>query len=495
MANRFNIPITQLVNDDASSIGSGWLLNFYVTGTTTRKDTFSDNALTSANANPVVSDSSGRFADIFLESGTYKVVLTDASAVEKWTADPVAGSVGSSGAVDEKTASYTITIADATKIIAVDSTTGAATITLLAAAVAGDGFEVTVKKTDSSSNAVTIDGDGSETIDGSATYAITRQYEATSIRSDGTNWLILSRTALNNISEDTTPQLGGDLDANGSQIQWSQGADVASATALAVLTDGNYFDVTGTTTITSINTTGGAGTVIKLHFDGALTLTHHATNLILPSGANITTAAGDEAEFVEYGSGTYRCTNYMKASGEPVISAGGYELADGPTAITAVTSLAVTGLAAGYDYIFVLEAFCPTSDAQVLWMRFSDDGGSTYEAGAADYQWGVKSSTTNYQGASDSQIDISGDALGNDATNVSHVEITMPNPNASGEMTTCSWFGFTMDAQATPETAALNGGARFLQGTDAVDAVQFLWSGGSTFKAQGDITTWRRKRS
>ena len=121
-----------------------------------------------------------------------------------------------------------------------------------------------------------------------------------------------------NVVEDTSPQLGGDLDCNGAQIQWSKGSDVSSATALSVGTDGNYFDVTGTTTITSINTTGGAGTQIKLHFDGALTLTHHATDLILPGGANITTAAGDEAEFIEYASGDYRCTNYTKASGLPV---------------------------------------------------------------------------------------------------------------------------------------------------------------------------------
>jgi hypothetical protein len=130
---------------------------------------------------------------------------------------------------------------------------------------------------------------------------------------------------INDVVDDTSPQLGGELDCNGNQIQWSQGADVASATALAVLTDGNYFDVTGTTTITSINTTGGVGTLIKLHFDGILTLTHHATDLILPGGANITTAAGDEAEFIEYASGDYRCTNYSKASGEAVVSSGSFD--------------------------------------------------------------------------------------------------------------------------------------------------------------------------
>lgn len=99
--------------------------------------------------------------------------------------------------------------------------------------------------------------------------------------------------------------------------RWAKGADVASANALTLGTDGNYFDITGTTAITSIGTLG-VGTVVKLHFDAALTLTHHATDLILPSGANITTAAGDEAEFVEYASGDWRCTSYSKANVLPI---------------------------------------------------------------------------------------------------------------------------------------------------------------------------------
>ena len=118
---------------------------------------------------------------------------------------------------------------------------------------------------------------------------------------------------------DTSPQLGADLDCNGSQIQWSKGADVASATALVLLTDGNYFDVTGTVTITSFNTTGGPGTQIKLHFIAACTLTHHATDLKLPGGANILTAAGDTAEFIEYAAGDYICTSYTRATGKAVV--------------------------------------------------------------------------------------------------------------------------------------------------------------------------------
>ena len=112
-----------------------------------------------------------------------------------------------------------------------------------------------------------------------------------------------------------------------------KGADIASATALALGTDGNSFDVTGTTTITSINTVG-IGTHVTLQFDGALTLTHHATDLIIPGGANITTAAGDIAEFTEYATGDWRCTNYEKASGEAVVAGGATDidgLSDGYT--------------------------------------------------------------------------------------------------------------------------------------------------------------------
>ena len=117
----------------------------------------------------------------------------------------------------------------------------------------------------------------------------------------------------------TSPTLGGDLDMNGHQMQWSKGADVASATALPLLTDGNFFDVTGSVTITSFDTTGGAGTPIMLRFDAAPLLTHHATNLILPGGANIQAAAGDKAIFVEYGTGTYECLSYQVAANMPAL--------------------------------------------------------------------------------------------------------------------------------------------------------------------------------
>ena len=99
-------------------------------------------------------------------------------------------------------------------------------------------------------------------------------------------------------------------------LKTHQGMDVASATAVT-LGDGNYFDITGTTTIATI-ATKAIGTQITLQFDDALTLTHSA-HLFLPTAANITTAAGDIAVFYEYAAGDWRCLSYERASGESLI--------------------------------------------------------------------------------------------------------------------------------------------------------------------------------
>lgn len=124
---------------------------------------------------------------------------------------------------------------------------------------------------------------------------------------------------LSNVIEDSTPQLGGVLDTNGKAIKWSKGADVASAANLPVSADGNFHDVTGTTTVTSINTFAVVGSTIGLQFDDALVLTHHATNLILPGGDNITTAAGDIFWFTEYATADWVCVGYALASGESLV--------------------------------------------------------------------------------------------------------------------------------------------------------------------------------
>lgn len=101
---------------------------------------------------------------------------------------------------------------------------------------------------------------------------------------------------------------------------WEKGSDIASAGTISI-GEGGAFHVTGTTTITDIDpATDKAGRAFILIFDGALTLTHNATTLILPGGANITTAAGDVAWFVSEGSDAVRCINYIPAALPPILA-------------------------------------------------------------------------------------------------------------------------------------------------------------------------------
>lgn len=74
---------------NTGAVCSGCLLNAYLTGTTTRQDTFTEVTLTTANANPIVLDSAGR-ATIFLSATSYRFVLTNSTGgTTYWTRDNV----------------------------------------------------------------------------------------------------------------------------------------------------------------------------------------------------------------------------------------------------------------------------------------------------------------------------------------------------------------------------------------------------------------------
>lgn len=104
---------------------------------------------------------------------------------------------------------------------------------------------------------------------------------------------------------------------------WEKGSDIASAGTLSI-GEGGKFHVTGTTTITDIDwATAKDGRDAWIIFDGVLTLTHNATTLKLPGGANITTAAGDRALFYQDSGDNVICLAYIRADGTAVVSGGG----------------------------------------------------------------------------------------------------------------------------------------------------------------------------
>ena len=135
----------------------------------------------------------------------------------------------------------------------------------------------------------------------------------------------------NDVVDDTSPQLGGFLDANGNYIQTEKGADIASASPTIITTVGDYFNVTGTTNFAAF--TVAADRQFTIQFDGILTMTHHATNLDLPGEADITTAAGDVATFQSTAANQVQCINYTRADGTAIV---------GTTTLTALTDTTIS---------------------------------------------------------------------------------------------------------------------------------------------------------
>lgn len=90
MVNRFVSPrLIAFVSPVTGAPLTGGKLAFFISGTSTPLNTYKDQALSVLNTNPVTLDSNGMSGDVFLQNLAYKVVLSDASDVVQWSADPV----------------------------------------------------------------------------------------------------------------------------------------------------------------------------------------------------------------------------------------------------------------------------------------------------------------------------------------------------------------------------------------------------------------------
>lgn len=99
--------------------------------------------------------------------------------------------------------------------------------------------------------------------------------------------------------------------------------DVPSASTISLnSTATNYFNITGTTTITEITLAEGVEVTVK--FADVLILTN-GSFLILKGGANITTGAGDIAVFRGEAGGVVRMLDYVDVSMPAIVSTSGSE--------------------------------------------------------------------------------------------------------------------------------------------------------------------------
>ena len=157
----------------------------------------------------------------------------------------------------------------------------------------------------------------------------------------------------------------------------------------------NAITITGTTTITAFDSIAD-GAIRVLTFAGALTLTHNATSLILPGGANILTAAGDVAVMMSLGPGNWRCIAYQRASG---------------TALNVPHTWAVAGEvkvpAGGNDVIpgMIVPTLAPGQTARLIEARYRIGAGTSatvkLQRNGADITGFAGMSVTTTQGQTD----------------------------------------------------------------------------------------------
>ncbi len=106
------------------------------------------------------------------------------------------------------TASTTITRTDHTLLA--NATSGAITLTLLPAGTNQTNQVIVVQKNDSSTNAVIIDGAGSETIDGTTTIRLTQPNQSVVLQAAQSTWHVLGQRPANSYTVTATGTLTAD---------------------------------------------------------------------------------------------------------------------------------------------------------------------------------------------------------------------------------------------------------------------------------------------
>lgn len=192
--------------------------------------------------------------------------------------------------------------------------------------------------------------------------------------------------------------------------------DIVSASTLNLdSATGEIVNITGTTTITALTLTAGIKRFVR--FTGILTLTNGAS-LVLPSGANITTASGDTAVFIGYASGIVRCVSYTKADGTAINQSGGSPLTTKGDIYVAGTGGIATRLPIGTNnQILIVDS---TQETGLRWA--TPVGPPVVRTLASSLSNGVQSELQAYY---DNQ-------LGNNAPDTVPADVTLANTGVSG---------------------------------------------------------------
>lgn len=281
----------QFIDSNGTPLVGGFVY-FYIPSTTTPKNTWQDSAEAILNTNPIVLDSRGQA--VIFGSGTYRQIVKDADGNLIWDQETGA----ETGSADQFNQPVVVMAsANAVDIGNADSVliqiTGV--VSIASFGTVADSFrcvEFANSLTLINSSALALPGGNNITTSAGDAFIF--------ISDDNGNWRGYAYAP-----------------ANGSVLGTPK-ATVASATTCNIgAVSPPVVDISGVVTITSFGVHINALKFIT--FTGILTLTYNGTTLILPSGANITTTAGDTCIAASDNSGNWRVYAYTRADGSPLI--------------------------------------------------------------------------------------------------------------------------------------------------------------------------------
>lgn len=263
--------------------------------------------------------------------------------------------------------------------------------------------------------------------------------------------------------------------AFGTRVDEAKGANIASAPTINLSTStGNLIHITGVTTITAITIPSGAERTLV--FDGILTLTHNATTLILPTGANITTAVNDTCKVRGDGSGNARVVSYERADGT-ALTATRYGVGL-PTVLTPSVAANLDSLsfvvAGANGYFIELEGIRPNTGSGALQIQAANSGvvdtGSNYQLTATS----TAATTTEWTSSGTT------DAAGKGISGILH----LTNANAATPVKGLAVNTISTNSGGGSSFATISSGT-YLGG--AISGLRFKWAGGLSFAATGNI--------
>ena len=449
----------QLLDNNGDPLSGGKLFA-YEAGTSTPKDTFTDESGDTANTNPVILDSSGR-ADVWLEAGEYKFSLFDSADNLIKTVDNISGvTTGDAVAYSVSTNTNIVESYNQGRVFA----TGTISLSLLAAATAGDGFEIYVKN--NGSGFVTINPDASETINGVLTLVLVPNAWAI-VYCDGSAWQTFgSANVLNNLNATTAPTSSNDS---------TQGYSAGSI----------WIDTTADESYRCLD--ASAGTAVW----------ETSTLTIDDLGNAVTYDVASQAEAEAGASSTTLMTPQRTA--QAIDERGTWAFVEATSISSDADWEPTAAFENGYDYESIFDDLMPATDAVNLFLTAQISGGS-YLTGSTDYFFSIRAGVSGSGGvvvastASSMQINVTSADIGNGGNEGISGTLFLKNPMQGGKQ-----LRVRGDYEAISSGATFHGGSCSYQvlnntnsGADAaISRVKLAFSSGNI--SSGDVRIYRRE--